>query len=93
MRVIEQNMLNAIHAKQDWFEDNTRVVQLRDQEQAQIFLHGHSIAIYDYIADEVRADKETLRDWPTATTKSRLRALGVNVYTKKHVTYLNDEIV
>ena len=33
---------------------------------------------------------DTLRRYPTNTTKSRLRALGVNVTTRKGVTYLGD---
>lgn len=38
-------------------------------------------------------NKSTLEQWPSNTTKSRLRALGCNVYTKKGVTYLNDESI
>ena len=33
---------------------------------------------------------KALKRWPTVTTKSRLRALGVNVYTRKGITYVND---
>jgi hypothetical protein len=32
----------------------------------------------------------TLSRWSTNTTKSRLRALGANVTTRKGVTYLNN---
>jgi hypothetical protein len=30
-----------------------------------------------------------LRQWPTVTTKSRLRALGANLTQKRGVIYLN----
>lgn len=93
MRVIEQQMLNAIRDGKDFNKDNTSVLQVPCQNRAKVYLHGHHIASYCYVTDSAIPDRETLSNWPTNTTKSRLRALGVDVYTKKHVTYLNGEPV
>ncbi len=101
MRFIEKKMLEAIKAKKDWHMDNTSVEYLPELnttmhariEYAKIFLFGHHIASYDYATGVATANPVTLKHYPTATTKSRLRALGVNVYTRKGVTFLNDKAI
>lgn len=47
------------------------------------FIDGHPVLV----------ERSTLKDYPTNTTKSRLKALGVDVYTKAGVTYIGDEVV
>ena len=87
MRQIEKKMLNAIEQGRNFTLDNTHVKI--DANTAHVFLHGNHIA--SVVNDNVMVNIDTLRTYPTVTTKSRLRALGVNVYTKKGVTYLNGE--
>lgn len=99
MRKIEQQMLNAIHNKLDkWTNNNTAVFYISASEsgnpfgsRSEIYLHGNLIA--EYWHDEkapLAVNRQTLARWSTPTTKSRLRALGANVATRKGVTYLNN---
>ena len=88
MRLIEKEMLNAINNGYNWSKDNTQVVHINGI--AQVYLHGNNIAS---IYGDVEPNKATLRKWPTPTTKSRLRALGINVYTKNYVTYIDGEAI
>lgn len=84
MRLIEKEMLNAINNGNNWSKDNTQVVHINGI--AQVYLHGHHIAS---VYGDVDVNTKTLASWPTNTTKSRLRALGVNVYTRNYVTYVD----
>ena len=87
MRKIEQQMKNAIHHHVRWSLDNTLVDPL-DELTLAIYLHGHEIALINQRSGLVMVNEDTLRRYPTRTTKSRLRALGVDVATRKGVTYL-----
>ena len=97
MRKIELQMLNAIYNNKAWQSGNT-VVTPRFDGSLSVYLHGNHIAdvVNSQIADGVitprivDVNKETLRQWSTPTTKSRLRALGASVSTRKGVTYLNN---
>lgn len=95
MRKIEQQMLNAIESKRNWQGDNT-LVHIENGRgnpcglRAEIYLHGNHIADYWYASNDLDVDVKTLRQWQTATTKSRLRALGADVVTRKGVTYLDN---
>ena len=80
-------MKNAIHAHKRWSLDNTLVAPLDDITLA-VYLHGHEIALINQRTGLVMVNENTLRAYPTKTTKSRLRALGVDVATRKGVTYL-----
>jgi hypothetical protein len=93
MRKIEEQMLEAIYNKALWSKDNTEVLYVAHLNQSYIYLHGHPIALYDYKEARVIPDLDTLEEWPTVTTKSRLRALGVNVATRKGVTYVDNKEV
>jgi hypothetical protein len=88
MRVIEKEMLSAIKQGRNWSKDNTRVEPIRSTGGADVFLHGHHIAIVDKRGN-VGVMVNTLRAWPTRTTMSRLRALGVDVCTRKGEVMLN----
>ena len=87
MRKIEQEMWNAINEGVNWSKDNTQVTQFKDTSE--VFLHGHHIATINSYTGELVVITATLANWPTNTTKSRLRALGADVETKKGITYLN----
>lgn len=101
MRKIETQMINAIKAKQSKTINNTRIEYLPELdtpthsriEYTKIYLHGHHIASYAYGLDRFDYNPMTLAAWPTRTTKSRLRALGFNVYTKKGQTFVNSKLI
>lgn len=87
MRVIEKKMLDAIQQGRNFTLANTHVKI--DANTAHVFLHGNHIA--SVVNGNVMVNKDTLSLFPTPTTKSRLRALGVNVYTENFVTYIDGE--
>lgn len=101
MRTIEKQIWQAIHAKKSFKSGNSRVEYLCELnepmhsriEYSKVYLHGHHIASYDYARDRVDYNPVTLAQWPSCTTKSRLRALGVNVYTKNGCTYVGDKLI
>lgn len=98
MRKIEQQMNRAIAKRINWQSGNTRVAYDSDYDISSVYLHGHHIADYLHTGRYNRgefagphANKETLRRWPTRLTKSRLRALGINVTTKDRTTYIDGQ--
>lgn len=88
MRKIEQQMMTAIMNRKSWQGGNT-TVSIRDDNSVSVFLHGNHIADV-WALGFISVNQETLRQWSTPTTKSRLRALGAKVSTRKGVTYLNN---
>jgi hypothetical protein len=86
MRKIEQQMRAAALGGYNWASGNTTVTTRGNLRE--VFLHGHHIA---YVSESGKAlpNLTTLREWPTSTTKSRLRALGINVSTCKGITYVD----
>ena len=101
MRKIEKAVLSAVQNKRDFRLDNTSVFFISASEsgnpfgaRSEIYLHGNLIAEYWHDqAAPLAVNRDTLARWPTPTTKSRLRALGANVTTRKGVTYLNDQAI
>ena len=93
MRLIEEQMVGAIHNKACWSKDNTSVTYWEYNNRSDVCLYGHHIAQFDHTDGEMSANLNTLAAWPTNTTKSRLRALGVNVATRKGVTYVDNKEV
>lgn len=97
MRKLETQMLEAIKAKKSKTIDNTRIEYLPALdtpthariEYAKIYLHENHIASYAYDLDRFDYNPVTLATWPTRTTKSRLRALGFAVTTKKGQTFVS----
>jgi hypothetical protein len=89
MRKIEIQMLNAVYNSKSWQSGNTSVRPIDDVNCA-VFLHGNHIADVNGGTGFVMVVTHTLRAYPTVTTKSRLRALGANVTTRKGVTYLDN---
>lgn len=90
MRKIEKKMIEAIEQRKPFASGNTLVTI--DFNTAHVFLHGNHIASITP-AGNTLVNIETLKRYPTVTTKSRLRALGVNVATKNFVTFLDGEEV
>lgn len=100
MRKIEMAMRDAAFNIRDWKMDNTEVKACINQANglpvSRIYLHGNHIANMQQVRHDemqVQVIEQTLRDYPTNTTLSRLRALGANVYSKNRVVYLNDQPV
>lgn len=101
MRKIEKQMIEAIRSGDNWKSGNTEVVHHIDNGIfcADIYLHGNHIATakastwgmfnsWDRLTD-VRPNERTFSRWPTATTRSRLRALGVNASITKGFAYID----
>ena len=86
MRKVEQQMNDAIAQGINWASGNTTVTFDESTGISAVYLHGNHIA--DITEGRVFVDIDTLKDYPTNTTKSRLRALGADVYTHKGVTYV-----
>lgn len=91
MRKIEQALVQAVRSKTKWTSGNT-CTAVTPEGAVRVFLHGHNIATVNPDGTK-EVNMTTLRNWPTTTTKSRLRALGFNVSTKGFVTYLDGEPV
>jgi hypothetical protein len=88
MRKIEKIMLSAVNERIVWRSNNTSVNPIDDVNSA-VYLHGNHIADVNSRTGLVMVNTITLANWPTPTTKSRLRALGANVTTKRGQTFLD----
>ena len=98
MRLIEQQMIDAIRQGKDWRKDNTKVVQFYNDKDypvvTSVFLHGNKIA-------EIDASRVQIFDggWQSHTTKSRLNAIinGLcdgftqSVYQHKFEWFITDD--
>lgn len=99
MRKIEKEMLRAIGANKAWAKDNTRVepTDADGMLASRVFLHGNHIAdtlqITRHGVMQVFPNRDTLANWPTPTTKSRLRALGIDLTQKAGVISIGGEVV
>ena len=99
MRKIEKQMIEAIRSGDNWKNGNTEVLHSIDNGifYADIYLHGNHIATatprswdaYPY----AKPNKTTFSNWPTATTRSRLRALGVNASIRNGVACIDGILV
>lgn len=96
MRKIEQQMMQAIRDRRDWQAGNTGVF-FSDHVgnpylDATVYLHANPIA--EVLPDgTLNAVPDTYRRWPTATTASRLRALGVDACIRNGVAHIDGEPV
>jgi hypothetical protein len=74
-------MLEALKNKENWQLSNTVV---RD---GYVYLHGNELGHINEL-QIFEVNTTTLISWPTRTTISRLRSLGVPVCLKKGAVYL-----
>ena len=88
MRQIEIEMNNAIRNKRNWRQSNTEVVQCWDGITTNIFLHGNLICRINNHTKQRQF--YTGGGWRTATTKSRLNALGANIHQRNYTWYNSD---
>ena len=97
MRLIEKEMLRAINERETKTLGNTFVRFDADDNVSAVFLHGNHIANFWHHAQWgmgwIEPNRDTLAEWPTPTTKSRLRALGVNVTQSRGVVAIDGEVV
>ena len=94
MRAIEKQMWKAIECQdRAWSLDNTAVEYRFNDDVSRVYLHGHPIADYDHGTESVSPNLMTLREYPTRTTTSRLRALGVTVNLKQGEPMINGEFI
>ncbi len=95
MRQIEREMLRAINGRETKTLGNTFVRFDDHFNLSAILLHGNHIAdVWHYHGSlRVEPNRDTLAQWPTPTTKSRLRALGVNVTQKAGAVAIDGEVV
>lgn len=92
MRKIEVEMLAAVRGCMSWSSGNTWVLPYHDPggaSGARVYLHGNHIADVP-VGGPVKVNHDTLKRWPTSTTVSRLRALGVDARIKDRVPYINE---
>jgi hypothetical protein len=88
MRKIEKDMLRAIQNRTNFNDSNTSVRRNDQYQRAEVFLFGNHIAnVLD--TGEVIPNLYTLNKEPTATTQSRLRALGLPVMQHMKTIYLD----
>jgi hypothetical protein len=96
MRKIEQEMVAAIKDSRNWTAGNTSVMidppskSGEPGPRAAVLLHGKVIAVVRSNG-ELSARRDTFRAWPTATTASRLRALGVNASIRNGRAHIDGE--
>ena len=83
MRVIEKQMLEAIRNGKKFYQDNTEV-QVLQNGCVYVYLFGN--CIYKIVNG---TPKFNLCGWNSATTRSRLNALGVNVTSKNRIPHYN----
>jgi hypothetical protein len=97
MRKIEQQMTQAIRDGRNWHSGSTMVRQcpVVGDTETEVYLHGHLIAkrysggFDTAIGIPFQAVEHTLRNWPTRTTVSRLRALGIDAAIRKGKPTIN----
>ncbi len=95
MRKIEQQMIAACVALQknpslsNWQKDNTGVSGSKGL--VNVYLHGNHIA--SFVDGMLQVNLDTLRRWPSMTTRSRLRALGANLVSIKGTLHLNGKSI
>lgn len=84
MKTIEKNVLQAIRERKTRTFGNTSVYC--ESNFVAVSLHGNNI-----YRDEDGEIFVNLCGWNTATTRSRLRALGIDICQKNWCAYLNGE--
>jgi hypothetical protein len=100
MRKIEEQMIEAVKTNKNWRGGNTEVHVMWDspcKTRTNIYLHGNHIAVIHQDTShgsepwEAIPIRPTFRNWPTVTTRSRLRALGVNASIKNGDAHIDGE--
>ena len=95
MRQIEVLMNQAVQSKLAMTQNNTSVSYDKWLNVSRVYLHGNHIATMSHDFSPVKGYVmlDTLRDYPTRTTCSRLTALGFKVNVKQGLIYLDGEAI
>ena len=89
MRKLEQQLVNAINNGADyWQGGNTVFTRNLKTGLGCVSLHGNHIADIDK-DNKATANINTFYHWPTVTTRSRLKALGINASIKNFVACID----
>ena len=90
MRTIETKMLEAVINKTNWQLDNTSVKYNAETDTSRVHLFNNHICSYHHRKDNApRANKTVFTKYPTRTTVSRLRALGIDARVKNKQPTIN----
>ena len=93
MRKIEKKLIEAISRWKTWKQANTSTLAICNPENPPaetvlVYLHDNHIATV-YHDGSVEPNNATFKAWPTTTTASRLRALGVAATIRKGVPHID----
>jgi len=93
MRTIETKMLSAVYNRADWQLDNTSVRYSQANKISRIYLFGNHICDYQHqdkvIIGTPLPCEYMFKLYPTRTTVSRLRALGINARVKQGIATID----
>lgn len=89
MRKIEKEMIQACVNRNNWHKDNTEVAC--NDGVIRVYLHRNHIA--SFVDGMLQVNLDTLRRWPSMTTRSRLRALGANLVSIKGTLHLDGKSI
>ena len=91
MRQIEEMMINAVNNCKSFTANNTAVKVNKENGCTVIRVYLHNNCIFEKVQnlDGLFERYFTLAGWNTSTTRSRLRALGVDVYQKNYAPMYN----
>ena len=91
MRQIEEKMVNAVNNYKNFSSSNTVVNVSKENGCTVIRVYLHNNCIFEKVQnlDGWFERYFTLAGWNTTTTRSRLRALGVDVYQRNYVPMYN----
>jgi hypothetical protein len=89
MRKIEQELLEAIKTRTNWSKSNSQVSFHNDK--CYVYLHGHNIAVLDYVEDNITEIKLYSQGYLTKTTKSILNIVLelATKHTDDYIYYYN----
>jgi len=93
MRKIEKAMCEAVKSRKYFKSGNTEVnvrLDMYGMTHVEVRLHGNMIWRYSEAEDMTEF---TLASRDTLTTRSRLRALGVDVCSKNKLSYCNGQMI
>lgn len=93
MREIEKAMVQAVNEHRNWRSGNTEVWVHDGGGKTSVYLHGNLIYYHNVEERDGNVVNFTLAGWNTPTTRSRLKALGINVCQRDCEPMFNGEVI
>ena len=93
MRKIHKELLTAVYHGRPWRKANLRVEPSTFNGQVEgvhVYLHNNSLGMYSYTAGKFIPALETLKRYPTRTTCSYLRTLGIGAHIVRGAPRIDD---